>query len=69
MYGNCSYTLISQNKIWLPNIVTSNPFKESYGLDSDLVKVYLSSDGTCNWVTMHSFDVICDADITYYPFD
>ncbi|XP_022328115.2 neuronal acetylcholine receptor subunit alpha-3-like [Crassostrea virginica] len=69
MYGNCSYTLISQNKIWLPNIVTSNPFKESYGLGSDLVKVYLSSDGTCNWVTMHSFDVICDADVTYYPFD
>lgn len=69
MYGNCPYTLISQNKIWLPNIVTSNPFKESYGLGSDLVKVYLSSDGTCNWVTMHSFDVICDADVTYYPFD
>ena len=27
------------------------------------------SSGTCSWFPYQSFDVICDADVTKYPFD
>lgn len=50
-------------------MVTSNPFEEARGLGSDLVKVFLHSDGSCVWVIMQSFEVICDANVKYYPFD
>lgn len=50
-------------------MVTSNPFEEARGLGSDLVKVFLHSDGSCVWVIMQSFEVICDANVKHYPFD
>ncbi|XP_062571050.1 neuronal acetylcholine receptor subunit alpha-6-like [Saccostrea cucullata] len=68
-YNNITRTLMSQDKIWLPNLVITNPFEDIYGLGSDLVKVYLYYDGSCIWTTMQSFEVICDADVTNYPFD
>jgi hypothetical protein len=68
-YNNITKTLVSQNKVWIPDIVIVNPFKEAYGLGSNLVKIYLNNEGFCDWATMQSFEVICDADVTYYPFD
>nr|XP_034303114.1 acetylcholine receptor subunit beta-type unc-29-like [Crassostrea gigas] len=69
MYQNIQKTMVSQNKIWLPTMIISNPFKEAHGLGSDLVKIYLFSDGSCVWIIMQSFEVICDANVKYYPFD
>ncbi|XP_052720342.1 acetylcholine receptor subunit beta-type unc-29-like [Crassostrea angulata] len=69
MYQNIQQTMVSQNKIWLPTMIISNPFKEAHGLGSDLVKIYLFSDGSCVWIIMQSFEVICDANVKYYPFD
>lgn len=69
MYQDIQKTMVSQNKIWLPTMVTSNPFEEAQGLGSDLVKVFLYNDGSCVWVIMQSFEVICDANVKYYPFD
>lgn len=69
MYRNITQTMIPQSKIWLPTMVTSNPFEEAHGLGSDLVKVFLYSDGSCVWVIMQSFEVMCDANVKYYPFD
>ncbi|XP_048776722.2 acetylcholine receptor subunit alpha-1-A-like [Ostrea edulis] len=68
-YNNITKTLVFQEKIWIPNIVTVNPFEEAYGLGSNLVQVNVDNEGSCFWVTMQSFEVICDADVTYYPFD
>jgi hypothetical protein len=68
-YNNITKTMVSQDKVWLPNIIIVNPFEEAYGLGSNLVKIYLYSNGSCSWVIMQSFEVICDADVTYYPFD
>ncbi|XP_061170076.1 acetylcholine receptor subunit beta-type unc-29-like [Saccostrea echinata] len=68
-YNNITRTLMSQDKIWLPNLVSTNPFEDIYGLGSSLVKIYLYYDGSCVWTTMQSFEVICDADVTNYPFD
>lgn len=69
MYRNITQTMIPQSKIWLPTMVTSNPFEEAHGLGSDLVKVFLYSDGSCVWVIMQSFEVMCDANVKDYPFD
>ncbi|XP_048773352.2 neuronal acetylcholine receptor subunit alpha-6-like [Ostrea edulis] len=68
-YNNITKTLVSQDKVWIPNIVNINPFKEVYGLGSNLVQVNVDNEGSCFWVTMQSFEVVCDADVTYYPFD
>ncbi|XP_062571044.1 acetylcholine receptor subunit alpha-1-B-like [Saccostrea cucullata] len=68
-YNNITRIIVSQDKIWTPMLVNINPFKEVAGLRNYLVNIIVESDGSCKWTPMQSFDVICDADVTNYPFD
>ncbi|XP_061170075.1 acetylcholine receptor subunit alpha-1-A-like [Saccostrea echinata] len=68
-YKNITRIIISQHKIWIPDLVIVNPYKDVVGLGNKLVNIFLESDGSCSWTPIQSFEVICDADVTNYPFD
>lgn len=68
-YDNLTMTNFPQNQIWIPNLVNINPFGDISGLGSDLISLEVYSTGYCKWVPYQSLSVICDADVTKYPFD
>lgn len=68
-YDSLAMTNFRQTQIWIPNLVNINPFGDISGLGSDLISLEVYSTGFCKWVPYQSFEVICDADVTKYPFD
>lgn len=68
-YNNMTKTIFPQKQIWIPNLVNINPYNDIYGLGSELMSVEVTNEGSCRWIPYQSFDVICDADVTNYPFD
>ncbi|XP_048755483.2 neuronal acetylcholine receptor subunit non-alpha-2-like [Ostrea edulis] len=68
-YNQGNTTSIPQKKIWLPNFINVNPFKDIKGLGSDLITVDVDYSGLCSWYAVQAFEVICDPDVTKYPFD
>jgi hypothetical protein len=68
-YNQTNVTSIPQSKLWLPNFINVNPFEDIVGLGSDLLSVRVFSSGICSWYAIQAFEVICDADVTKYPFD
>jgi hypothetical protein len=68
-YNGTDHTMLPQNQIWLPNFVNTNPYRKVSGLGSELMTVDIKASGLCTWVPLQTFDVICDADVTKYPFD
>lgn len=68
-YNGTNRTILPQNQIWIPNFVNINPYHEVSGLGSDLMTVDIEASGLCRWIPLQTFDVICDADVTKYPFD
>lgn len=68
-YDSLAMTNFRQTQIWIPNLVNINPFGDISGLGSNLISLEVYSTGFCKWVPYQSFEVICDADVTKYPFD
>ena len=68
-FNNLEKTVIPQRKIWIPNIVNINSFEGISAFETELMPIEVFSSGTCSWFPYQSFDVICDADVTKYPFD
>ncbi|XP_048755934.2 acetylcholine receptor subunit alpha-like [Ostrea edulis] len=68
-YNQTNMTVIPQNRMWLPNLINVNPYKEIKGLGSDLVNIHILYSGLCSWYALQVSEVICDADVTKYPFD
>lgn len=68
-YNQTNITSIPQNKLWLPNFININPYENIVGLGSNLISVRVLYSGLCNWYALQAFEVICDADVTKYPFD
>ncbi|XP_061185500.1 neuronal acetylcholine receptor subunit beta-3-like [Saccostrea echinata] len=68
-HNQTNKTTIPQNRLWLPNFVNINPFEEIKGLGNDLVRVRVSSSGICEWYALQALEVICDADVSNFPFD
>lgn len=68
-YNGLEKTTFFQTELWLPNFININPFNKIFGLGSDLMTIDVFSTGLCVWIPYQSFEVICDADVTKYPFD
>jgi hypothetical protein len=68
-YNGVQKTTFFQKDLWLPNFININPFDKIFGLGSDLMTIDVDSSGRCVWIPFQSFEVICDADVTKYPFD
>jgi hypothetical protein len=68
-YNGLEKTTFFQTEIWLPNLININPFNKIFGLGSDMMTIDVYASGQCIWIPYQSFDVICDADVTKYPFD
>ncbi|XP_061185501.1 neuronal acetylcholine receptor subunit alpha-7-like [Saccostrea echinata] len=69
MYNQTNATSFKQNKVWIPNFININPYEDIKGLGSDLISVRVSSTGHCDWFAIQGLEVICDADVTKFPFD
>ena len=68
-YNHTKKTTIPQNKVWLPEIINVNPYDDLTGLRQDHLTILLQYNGVCTWFAIQSFEVVCDADVTKYPFD
>ncbi|XP_061185502.1 neuronal acetylcholine receptor subunit beta-3-like [Saccostrea echinata] len=68
-HNQTNSTIILQNKIWLPNLINTNPFEDIRGLGSELISVRVSSTGLCEWYALQVLEVICDPDVSKFPFD
>ncbi|XP_061185503.1 acetylcholine receptor subunit alpha-like [Saccostrea echinata] len=68
-YNQTNSTSIPQQKLWLPDLINVNPYENIRGLGSDLIKVIVFYTGLCDWYALQAFEVICDADVTDFPFD
>ena len=62
-------TTIPQNKLWLPEFINVNPYDDLTGLRQDRLTIHLQYSGMCAWFAIQSFEVVCNADVTKYPFD
>ena len=67
--GNLTTAVLIQTEIWVPPFLVYNP-TETYsliGFNQDRVRI--SSDGSVLWMPPEVFHFICEADVTYFPFD
>lgn len=68
-YGSMTYTSISENKMWLPNLILTNSYEEIENIASFHQTVQVNHTGHCTWFPIRTYEVICDTDVTRYPFD
>lgn len=68
-YNQINVTSFPQSKIWLPNFININAYEDIRGLGSDLMRVDVFSSGLCSWYALQTFEVMCDTDVSKYPFD
>lgn len=60
---------ISHKKVWIPNLVNVNPYDDVTQLRTDASAVRVWNNGVSVWFALQTFEVICKADVTKYPFD
>lgn len=68
-YNQTNTTVISQSKLWLPNLINVNPFEDITGLRRDGLSVIVDYTGLCTWFAIETFESVCYTDVTKYPFD
>ncbi|GFS22910.1 neuronal acetylcholine receptor subunit alpha-3 [Elysia marginata] len=68
-YGNVTYFLYPQKKVWLPDIVIENSVESQRQLGYDENVVLVDESGLVNWKPSQVIKTGCDIDVTYYPFD
>ncbi|OWF50251.1 Neuronal acetylcholine receptor subunit alpha-6 [Mizuhopecten yessoensis] len=68
-YSSMASTLLQQKEVWKPNMVLGNTYNniKFLGLDDFYIR-YLYT-GLATWNPVDVFEVSCDADVTFYPFD
>lgn len=55
--------------IWTPHLILGNPYKEGVVISLEESTVSLYENGDATWSPADSFQMACDADVSYYPFD
>lgn len=68
-YNQTDYIAIPQYRLWLPNLLNLNPFDDITELRKAELAIGVKYTGKCSWFALNTFDVVCDADVTKYPFD
>ncbi|XP_060064715.1 acetylcholine receptor subunit beta-type unc-29-like [Ylistrum balloti] len=68
-YGGLTSTLLSQKEVWKPNMMLSNTYSSLKFLGTDDFYIRYTYTGDATWMPADVFDVSCDADVKYYPFD
>ena len=68
-YGELSNLALMQSEIWVPPFLVYNP-TEKYtlvGFSTDRVRI--AANGSVLWQPPDVFHFICEADVTFFPFD
>uniref|UniRef100_A0A8W8M8T8 Neuronal acetylcholine receptor subunit alpha-6 n=1 Tax=Magallana gigas TaxID=29159 RepID=A0A8W8M8T8_MAGGI len=68
-YNQTDYIAIPQYRLWLPNLLNINPYDDITELRKAELAIGVKNSGECSWFALNTFDVVCDADVTKYPFD
>ena len=68
-YSGVTVMKIPHSQVWTPTIIISKVYggESKVGHSSDRVAV--SSDGSVMWQPEGTYNIICEVQITYYPFD
>ncbi|CAC5418830.1 CHRNN [Mytilus coruscus] len=68
-YESQSNMRIPTKHIWTPHLILGNPYKEGVVISLEDSTVALYENGDAFWSPADSFQMACDADVSYYPFD
>lgn len=69
-YGSLSMTLVSVDKIWLPDLYVINAVDdEKFLYGGNLQSATLFSSGLTSWWPSKTFSTMCPVDTKRYPFD
>ncbi|XP_076114038.1 neuronal acetylcholine receptor subunit alpha-6-like [Mytilus galloprovincialis] len=68
-YNNTNTMLFSQDDIWKPTLVITNPFSKIEKIGKDFMTVRYFSNGLAYWTPGEILISSCSVDITYFPFD
>lgn len=68
-YGNMRSFPFPVSDIWYPKILLLNSHSEPSPIGKDWMHIRVSSDGNATMFGLEIFEVSCDADVTYFPFD
>lgn len=68
-YNGITNTLLSQKEVWKPNMVLGNTYDGLKFLGLDDFYIRYMSTGLATWSPADVYEVSCDVDVTFYPFD
>ncbi|OWF41679.1 Acetylcholine receptor subunit alpha [Mizuhopecten yessoensis] len=68
-YNNLTITHFKQKEIWTPPFVLANGCDDIDLLGNGDMHIALTYAGVVNWAIPVKLCSLCDADVTYYPFD
>ncbi|XP_063410370.1 neuronal acetylcholine receptor subunit alpha-5-like [Mytilus trossulus] len=60
---------IPTKHIWTPHLILGNPYKEGVVISLEDSTVSLYEDGDATWSPADNFQMACDADVSYFPYD
>ncbi|XP_069114774.1 neuronal acetylcholine receptor subunit alpha-7-like [Argopecten irradians] len=68
-YGNITRMFFPQSSVWKPDLLLINPYQKISPLGFSDMKLYVIHNGHVFWSPPDVFEVTCQADVTFYPFD
>ncbi|XP_069131741.1 acetylcholine receptor subunit beta-like [Argopecten irradians] len=68
-YGGIERMFFTQNEIWKPDLLLMNPYGKVEPPGFGSLKVGVFYDGNVSWAPSDMYEIMCPADVTYYPFD
>ncbi|KAJ8308720.1 hypothetical protein KUTeg_013594 [Tegillarca granosa] len=68
-YGHLTHLDVPQSMIWKPDLALKNGFTKLTELGSSFVLARVENTGSVIWSPYEVFEVKCDVDIQFFPFD
>ncbi|ELT89221.1 hypothetical protein CAPTEDRAFT_91759, partial [Capitella teleta] len=69
-YSKINYVSINSNLIWTPDMILRNSYEDFYSiLEDKRFKATVQPDGAVNLWFAGKVKVLCDLDLTFFPFD
>lgn len=70
-FGNATVTRLPVDEVWIPNIGIGNPAESEEFMEIEIAgfSVAVSSKGVVHLRNSGLIKIMCESDVTYYPFD
>lgn len=68
-YDNTDSIRIPSGYMWKPHLLVGNPYADATVISLQQSTIRVFSDGSAYWYPADSYQMSCDADVSYFPFD